>query len=87
MSWLAHEQSKNSAALAEDTGRRLGTAGWKEAEGLSPWPRALGRKEAKAAKMNGKSDLDLEHRTDSRRLAHVGGTAEHKISKGTAEFR
>ena len=78
LSWLGHEQSKNSAALAEDTGRRLVTVGWKEAEGLSPRPRALGRKVAKAAKTNGKSDLDLEHRTDSRRLALVGGQLSTK---------
>lgn len=81
LSWLGHEQSKNSAALADDAGRRLVMVGWKEMEGLNPRATALGKEVAKAAKMNGKSDLDLEDRTDSRRLAHVGGIAEPKISK------
>ena len=80
LSWLGHEQSKNSAAPAEDAGRRLAMVGRKETEGLGPRARALGREVAKAAKMNGKSHLDLEHRTDSRRLAYEGGIAEQKIS-------
>ena len=80
LSWLGHEQSKNSAAPAKDAGRRLAMVGWKEMEGLGPRARALGREVAKAAKMNGKSHLDLEHRTDSRRLAHKGRITEQKIS-------
>ena len=40
LSWLGHEQSKNSAAPAEDAGRRLAMVGWKETEGLGPRARA-----------------------------------------------